>query len=250
MAHRIAGTVAFVSGANRGIGAAQVEALLERGARRVYASARRLESLQWLVDKYGDRVVPVQLDVTSSEQVAAAVTLAPDVTLLVNNAGIVAHQFAPMSDTRYLPALREELETNVVGLHSLTLAFLPVLQATPGAAVVNFSSVAGLSAFAALPTYSASKAAVHSLTQAWRVALAPHGITVHGVYPGPVDTDMARDIPLDKTSAADVANAILDGVEKGIEDILPDPFAAQIGAAYFADPKALERQFASQATAA
>jgi NAD(P)-dependent dehydrogenase (short-subunit alcohol dehydrogenase family) len=248
---RIQGVTAFVTGANRGIGAALVEALLERGAARVYACARRTASLDWLVAKYGARVVPVALDVRNDLQIAAAVQAAPDVQLLINNAGIVGHAFAPIYDNSYLGALRDELGTNVVGLHSLTLAFTPVLTAnastTHGAALVNFSSVAGLASFSAVPTYSASKAAVHSLTQAWRAALAPHHISVHGVYPGPIDTDMAKDIPLEKTPARDVAHAVLDGVEQQVDDIYPDPFSKQMGAEYAASPKSLERAFAAQA---
>jgi NAD(P)-dependent dehydrogenase (short-subunit alcohol dehydrogenase family) len=97
--------------------------------------------------------------------------------------------------------------------------------------------------------YSTSKAAVHSLTQGTRLMLASQGTTVIGVYPGPVDTDMAAAIPLAKTSAADVAGAIVDGIEAGTEEIYPDPMAVTIGSAYAASPKALERQIASQQAA-
>lgn len=249
----IEGVVAFVTGANRGIGAALVEALMARGASRVYATARKPQSLEWLSAKYGSRLVPVELDVRNDLQVAAAVAKAPDVRLLINNAGLVSHAFAPMSDTTYLSALREELNTNVVGLHSLTLAFTPVLKAnsTPraGSAIVNFSSVAGLAAFPSIPTYSASKAAVHSLTQAWRAALGTHGIAVHGVYPGPIDTDMARDIDMPKTSPDAVAHAVLDAIAAGTEDVFPDPMSKEVGANYLADPKAVERAFAAQTAA-
>lgn len=105
--------------------------------------------------------------------------------------------------------------------------------------------MAGLTSFPLFPTYSASKAAVHSLTQAARMLLAASGIRVHGVYPGPVDTEMAADLPFDKTSAEEVARAILDGIEAGADDIFPDPYSARFGTQYAASPKESERQAAA-----
>jgi NAD(P)-dependent dehydrogenase (short-subunit alcohol dehydrogenase family) len=249
MSHQVRGTIAFVTGANRGIGRALVEALLSRGAQKVYAAARRPETLSDLVAAHGPRVVPVGLDVTDEAQVRAAVASAPDVRLLINNAGAVGHGFQPIDDTKYLAALRDELDVNVVGLHAVTSGFLPTLVREPGSAIVNLSSVAGFVNFGLFPTYSAAKAAVHSLTQAYRMGLSARGVSVHGVYPGPVDTDMATGIPFDKTSPQDVASAILDGVEQGIEDILPDPMSAQMGGGFFESPKALERQVAAMGAA-
>jgi NAD(P)-dependent dehydrogenase (short-subunit alcohol dehydrogenase family) len=249
MSQQIAGTVAFVTGANRGIGAALVNALIERGATKVYASARRAESLETLVATHGGKVVPVTLDVTNPDQIAAAVHDASDTRMLFNNAGVVGLGFKPTTDPGYIEALRSELDTNVVGLHAVTLAFAPVLKANGGGAIVNLSSVAAFANFFLFPTYSASKAAVHSLTQAFRLALRADDITVHGVYPGPVDTDMGAELPMEKTSPAVVANAILDGVAAGVEEILPDPMALSFGSAYQADPKALERQVAAMAAA-
>jgi NAD(P)-dependent dehydrogenase (short-subunit alcohol dehydrogenase family) len=94
-------------------------------------------------------------------------------------------------------------------------------------------------------TYSISKAATHSLTQASRTQLAPHDVYVAGVYPGPIDTDMARELPLEKTSPEATAHAILDGIEARREEIFPDPFSVQLGALYGRDPKALEAQYAA-----
>jgi NAD(P)-dependent dehydrogenase (short-subunit alcohol dehydrogenase family) len=108
---------------------------------------------------------------------------------------------------------------------------------------VNISSVAGLAAFPPAASYSASKAALHSLTQATRALLAPQGIQVVGVYPGPIDTDMARPFDIAKTSAWDAAQAILDGLEAGQEDIFPDPMARQVAELFLRDPKGFERQF-------
>lgn len=253
MAHAIAGTVALVTGANRGIGAATVDALVARGAKKVYATARRAASLEPLVVRHGDRVVPLTLDVTDSAQIAAAATQASDVTLLINNAGVAGLGMKPATDVEYLGALRAELDANVVGLHAVTLALVPHLTknatASGSGAIVNLSSIAAFANFPMFPTYSASKAAVHSLTQAMRFALRDAHISVHGVYPGPVDTDMAANNPFDKTSAPDVANAILDGVEQGVEEILPDAMSVQMGAGYEAGPKGLELQVAQMASA-
>ncbi len=245
MSVQIKGTVALVTGANRGIGRALVEALLARGAAKVYAGARKPETLAELVEKSGGRVVPVRLDVTRPNDVRAAAAIADDVRLLINNAGIVAKLGGDVTDANWVTAGRDEFETNVLGALSVTQAFVPALASKPGAAVANLGSVAGFVNFPALASYSVSKAAVHSLTQAIRALLRPRGIYVAGVYPGPIDTDMARDIPFDKTSPAVAANAILDGLEAGREEIFPDPFAEQIGGLFLKDPKALEQQFAA-----
>ena len=107
------------------------------------------------------------------------------------------------------------------------------------------ASIAGLSNFPFYPTYSASKAAVHSLTQAARAHFAAQNTAVHGVYPGPVDTDMSEEIEMEKASAGDVANAILDGLEAGVADIYPDAFAEGFGQQFQVSPKASEEQLAA-----
>jgi NAD(P)-dependent dehydrogenase (short-subunit alcohol dehydrogenase family) len=249
MAVQIAGTTALVTGANRGIGRALVEALLERGAARVYATARRPEALGDLVARYGERVVPVRLDVTRPSEVRAVVAQAGDVRLLINNAGIVAKFGGELTDADWMTAARDEFEVNVLGALSLTQGLAPLLAGRAGAAVVNISSVAGLAAFPAVASYSVSKAALHSLTQATRALLAPHGVHVAGVYPGPIDTDMARPFETVKTAPAAAAHAILDGLEDGREEIFPDPAARELGELFLHDPKALERQFAATVAA-
>jgi NAD(P)-dependent dehydrogenase (short-subunit alcohol dehydrogenase family) len=247
MALQIAGTTALVTGANRGIGRALVEALLERGAARVYATARRPEALGDLVARYGGRVVPVRLDVTRPSEVRAVAAQAGDVRLLINNAGIVAKFGGELTDADWMTAARDEFEVNVLGALSLTQSFAPLLAGR--AAVVNISSVAGLAAFPAVASYSASKAALHSVTQATRALLAPHGVHVAGVYPGPIDTDMARPFETVKTAPEAAAHAILDGLEDGREEIFPDPTARELGELFLHDPKALEQQFAATVTA-
>ena len=242
MANQIKGTTALVTGANRGIGRAITEALLERGAEKVYAAARSPEQVSDLQQKYGARVVPLKLDVTDANQVKQTAEQAADVRVLVNNAGVAAGQ--DLGSEKIVDQARHEMEVNYFAPLSLVSRFAPALGKNGGGAVVNIASVAGLSSFPMFPTYSASKAAVHSLTQASRALLAGQGTSVFGVYPGPVDTDMAAEVEMEKASAAEVARAILDGVEAGREDIFPDPFAEEFGRQFAASPKESEKQLA------
>jgi NAD(P)-dependent dehydrogenase (short-subunit alcohol dehydrogenase family) len=241
----IKGTTALVTGANRGIGRAIVDALLARGAAKVYATARNVDSLKALVAASGGRVVPLQLDVTNPEQIRAAAAAASDVRLLINNAGIVKKMGGDITDPQWIQAGRDEFETNVIGVLAVTQAFTPTLTQRPGGAIVNLASVVSLVNIPVVASYSVSKAAVHSLTQATRAYLAPHQVYVAGVYPGPIDTDMARDFPMEKTSVEVTANAILDGIEARREEIFPDPYSQQLGALYQRDPKAVEIQYAA-----
>ena len=249
MSVQIAGTTALVTGANRGIGRALVEALIERGAAKVYAAARRTDALDDLVARFGDRVVPLRLDVTRPSEVRAVAARATDVRILINNAGIIAKLGGEFTDPAWIDAARDEFEVNVLGAWSVAQAFAPILGQKPGGTVVNISSVAGLAALASGASYSLSKAALRSLTQATRALLGPHGTNVAGVYPGPIDTDMAKPFEIEKTSPSAAAHAILDGIESGQEDIFPDPMARQAGELFLRDPKALERQFAATAVA-
>ncbi len=242
-------TVAFISGANRGIGLGFVEALLARGVRKVYAGARNSASLQALVAAHGGRVVPVQLDVTKPAEITAAAALAGDVTFLINNAGIATGLGASITDPAIVEDGRKEWEVNVQGTLLMTQAFAPVLGRNGGGGLVNIGSVASLASFPPFLTYSMSKAAVHSLTQGTRAHLAKQGTKVFGVYPGPIDTDMAKDLPFEKMSPLDAANAILRGVDAGTEEILPDPVAQQIGGLYATSPKATEQQVVAMAGA-
>lgn len=247
-AYAIKGRTALVTGANRGIGEAIVNALMAAGAKKVYAAARNAKDLEPLMARHGARVVALRLDVTDAAQVAAAAAAAPDVELLVNNAGFAGHTGGAFTDPEWITSGRREMEVNFFGTFAVTQAFAPGLAKNGGGAVINIASVASLVNFALLASYSASKAAAHSLTQATRAMLRDQGTRVFGVYPGPIDTRMAKDIPMDKTSPADAARAIVAGIEAGLEEIFPDPMSQGMGAAYIANPKELERQAsASQA---
>lgn len=246
---QLAGRVALVTGANRGIGRAIVEALLARGARRVYAAARKPEALAELVAAGEGRVVPLRLDITNAAEVRHAVAQADDVDLLINNAGVVSHAFAGFEDATWLDAARQEFETNVVGTLRVSQAFAPVLARHGGGAIANLISVVGLVSFPSLLSYSSSKAALHSITQTTRQLLRGQGTFVAGVYPGPVDTEMTKRLPVPKVSAATAADAILDGLEQGLEEIYPDPFAVEYGDIYAVNPKGLEGRVAAMGVA-
>ncbi len=238
---QINGCAAFVSGANRGLGKALVEALLDRGAARVYAGARRIETVQDLAER-DPRVVPVALDITDAEQVDQAAKLAADATLLVNNGGSLAFADPLTGD---LDAIESDMRTNFVGTISMSRAFAPVLERNGGGAIVNLLSLVVFGAVPPMGGYSASKAAAASITQALRAQLADKGIAVHGVFPGAIDTDMIRNFQIPKTSASDVAAAILDGVEAGQNNIFPDPMSQSGYHAWREDPAAFERQMSS-----
>ena len=239
---RIEGSVALVTGANRGIGRALTEALLERGAEKVYATARDPKTLDALTQQHGPRLVPLRLDVTNTDQVAEAARQAQDVDLLINNAGRV--EPGELTGEAIVDVARREMEVNYFGPLRMLQRFADTL-AQHGGAIVNVNSGAGLANAPILPTYSASKAALHSLTQASRALLAAHGVAVFGVYAGPVDTDLAKGFDLDTTPPQDVANGILDGVEAGNEDIFPDPWAVAFAELFNSSPKDAERQAAA-----
>jgi NAD(P)-dependent dehydrogenase (short-subunit alcohol dehydrogenase family) len=242
-AQKIEGAVALVTGANRGIGRALTEALLARGVKKVYATARNPESLRALRDQ---RLVSLRLDVTDADQIRAVGEAASDVELVFNNAGVALP--GGIADLTVFERARREMEVNYFGPLQLLHRLAPSLARNGGGAVVNIGSTAGLTNVPFIPTYSASKAALHSLTQAARILLGTQGTAVFGVYPGPVDTDMTRGFEMPKSSPRDVAVAILDGIEAGQEDIFPDPFAVDFGRQFASSPKASERQMAAMAS--
>ena len=230
----IADRAVLVTGANRGIGQALVEEALRRGARRVYAGTRQP------LAHTDRRVTPLTLDVTNAAQIQAAVDRVESLDVLVNNAGLALYD--DLSDRA---ALEQHLAVNLFGTHGVTQAFLPLLSRSRGA-IVNVLSVTAFASLPVLPAYSISKAAAFSLSQSLRALLAGRGVRVHAVLTGPVDTDMTRGLDIPKSSAESVARAIFDGVEKGEEDIFPDPMSASMAESWRNGAgKALERQNAA-----
>ena len=237
------GKVALVSGSNRGIGKAITIELLNRGASKVYAGARNVSSLDELKAQYGDRLIPVQLDITNDASITAAAGKVEGLDILVNNAGVAVG--GGLTDENTESSLQANMEVNVFGTIKVVNAFLDQLKKSSQAAIVNVSSIAGLANMAMMGTYSISKAALHSLTQGQRAQLAPANILVSGVYPGPIDTDMAKGFEMEKETPENVAISILDGIAAGVEDIYPDPMSNQVGTFYANNPKAVEQQFSS-----
>jgi NAD(P)-dependent dehydrogenase (short-subunit alcohol dehydrogenase family) len=239
---KIQGSVAFVTGANRGIGKAYVEALLQAGAHRVYAAARTIEALDAVVAIAPDRITPIALDVTNSDQVNAVAQTAQDVTVLVNNAGVLGTGGFFMEKS--IETAQWEMNTNYFGTLAMVRAFAPILQRNGGGAIVNLLSMVSVVNAPVFGSYSASKAALYSLTQGIRAELAQQGTQVIGIFPGPVDTAMAEGVPLEKVAPIAVANASLQAIEQGIEDVYPDAMSQNVFANLQVPLKAVEKQFA------
>jgi NAD(P)-dependent dehydrogenase (short-subunit alcohol dehydrogenase family) len=228
----ITNKVILITGANRGIGRALLDEALRRGAKRVYAATR--SPLQHS-DK---RVTPLTLDVTDTSQIERAAKEVETLDVLINNAGVAIYD-----DLSNLDVIEQHLAVNLLGVLRVSHAFLPQLKRSKGA-IVNNLSLAGLAALPVIPSYSISKAAAFNLTQSLRALLAGHGVTVHSVVLGPVDTDMNRGFNIPKASPACAAQGIFGGLENGEEDIFPDPASQSIAEGWRAGvAKALERQF-------
>ena len=230
---KIENKVVLVTGANRGIGQALVEEALKRGARRVYAGTRQPLA-------HSDSLVtPVSLDVTNAAQIQRAADEINSLDILINNAGIALYDDLSNSD-----AIEQSLAVNLYGPFNVTRTFLPLLRRSKGAIVNNLSLMA-LAPLPITPAYAISKAAAFNMTQSLRALLAGQGVTVHGVFLGPVDTDMTRGFEIPKASPESVAVGIFDGLENGEEDIFPDPASQSIAEGWRTGvAKAFERQYA------
>jgi NAD(P)-dependent dehydrogenase (short-subunit alcohol dehydrogenase family) len=245
---KIQGSIAFVTGTNkpRGIGRAIVEALLSNGASKVYATARTTSQLDDLVAQHNGKVVAVPLDVTDLDAIAALSESYPDVTIIVNNSGY----FSGSTSIGDLDAVKTEMLVNYIAPMAIGKSFASVFANAPSVeedvkptALVNINSILSFISMPGGATYSASKAAAHSLTQAQRRDL-PNSLVV-GVYPGPIDTDMSDRIQMDKTPPSTVANVVMEALSNGTEDILPDPMSKKWYESWRADPKAMEMQMAA-----
>ncbi|WP_158852796.1 SDR family oxidoreductase [Saccharothrix deserti] len=230
---KIANSVALVTGANRGIGRHFARQLLERGAAKVYATARNPD----LVDVPGVEVL--RLDITDPATVAAAATAARDVTLLVNNAGLITGENLVTGDPA---AIKLEMDTHFYGTLDVIRAFAPVLATNGGGAILNVLSSMSWVSYDRATAYSAAKAAQWSLTNGIRVELAGQGTLVAGLHLGPTDTDMTAGLDMPKNDPADVVRAALDGIEAGRIEVLADEGVVALKAALSADPSALYPQ--------
>lgn len=219
--------VVLVTGANRGLGLAFAKEALARGARKVYAGARDPDSVTL------PGVIPVRLDVTKPDEVAAAAHQLRDVSLLVNNAGI--GELGSLLQPDAIEALQRHMNTNVVGVLRMAQAFAPVLAAQGGGAMINVLSIVSWFNSGFLPTYAISKSAAWSLTNGLRNELRAQGTQVLGLHMGFVDTDLVRDIQAPKTPPELIVTRTLDALAAGRSEVLGDDVARQIKQGLSAD---------------
>lgn len=224
----------LITGANRGIGRALVQDALRRGAKRVYAGMRSASA----ITDY--RATPLTLDITNASQIQEAAAKVDTLDVLINNAGIASYD-----DLTNLDVVERHLAVNFLGPLKMINAFLPQLKRSKGA-IVNNLSTAGFAPIPVVPSYSISKAAAFNMSQSLRALLASEGVTVHAVVLGPIDTEMSRGLDVPKTSPEVAAAGIFEGLEKGEDEIFPDPAAQSIAEGWRGGAvKALERQFAA-----
>jgi NAD(P)-dependent dehydrogenase (short-subunit alcohol dehydrogenase family) len=230
---KISGSTALVTGANRGLGQALVQALRDAGCRKIYAAARHVDGIAAAAT-----VEPVRLDITKDEQVSAVAARCGDVDLLINNAGVAA--FTPLLGAPTADNARLEMETNYFGTLAMCRGFAPVLAKNGGGALVNILSVTSWFSAPLQGSYCASKAAAWSLTKAARFELRAQGTQVVGVYAGYIDTGMTAGLSIAKTRPQDIAARVLAGIEAGTEEILADERAHNVQAELLKDSSAFD----------
>lgn len=235
---RVTGSVALVTGANRGIGAAFLSELAKRGAKKIYAAVRDPSSMKM---RAPDECVTA--DITDGRSVEALARRCTDVTLLINNAGVNFN--TPLVGHPALENARAEMETNYFGTLRVIRAFAPILKQNGGGAIVNMLSITGRVNIPLMGSLSASKAACISMTAGVRAELARQGTQVLGAMPGAVDTRMTAGFPGPKSAPAEIAYEILDALEADLDEVYPGAMAKQVMDAFTRDRRAIEREFAS-----
>lgn len=221
-------SVAFVTGANRGLGLAYAKALLAAGARKVYAGARDPSSVTL------DGVVPVKLDVTSAADIAAAAVTCGDVNIVINNAGIIGG--TPLLGADGDMALSDVLDTNLLGILAVSRAFAPILGSNGGGALINMLSALSWISMPNSGAYSVSKAAAWALTNGLRHELRAQGTLVIGVHAGYIDTDMVKGVDAPKTRPQDIALAVIRAIESDAPEVLADDTARYVKQGLTASP--------------
>ncbi|OJJ13923.1 hypothetical protein BKI52_44970 [marine bacterium AO1-C] len=208
--------VVLITGANRGIGKSLVQAALQKGAKKVYATSRDLKKMPNFADQ---RVVSLALDITNNDQIIETAKQTTDVQILINNAGVLT---AGNILEGAINDIKNDLDVNFYGTIHMMRAFAPILANNAPARIINIASIVAYSPLPTIAGYSASKAALFSATLSARIELAKKGVTVHAVNPGAIDTDMNKGSDWDMASADDVATTILDQVENEELDIIPE----------------------------
>ncbi|MEC4719902.1 SDR family oxidoreductase [Noviherbaspirillum sp. CPCC 100848] len=217
---KLQGATVLITGANRGLGLAFAREALVRGARKVYAAARDPSQVTL------PGVTPVRLDVTKPDEVENAARECPDVTVVINNAGIAGFDSVTGADAEEV--LNRYFETNVLGVARVSRAFAPVLKRNGGGALLNVLSVASWKSSPMLGAYSVSKAAAWGLTNALRNDLRLQNTQVTGLHVGLIDTDLTRDIDAPKSSPDTIVSRALDAFEQGAGEVLADDVTRQV----------------------
>jgi NAD(P)-dependent dehydrogenase (short-subunit alcohol dehydrogenase family) len=225
---QIEGSVALVTGANRGLGKAYAMALLTGGAAKVYAGAREPSAIA------DPRLLPVRLDVTKPDDITAAAALCRDVNLLINNAGVMYS--SPMLADGSDAAMRREMEVGVFGVLGMIRAFAPILKQNGGGAIVNVLSVVSWFTLPFNATYCAVKHAALAVTEGARIELKAQGTRVLAVHAGFIDTDMAAGVTQPKTPPQQVADRTLEALRSGDDLVLADDRAHHVWQATRSDP--------------
>jgi NAD(P)-dependent dehydrogenase (short-subunit alcohol dehydrogenase family) len=208
----IRGKIAFVSGANRGLGRVFVKLLLEAGASKVYAAARDISSIEL------PGAHPIELDITNQQNVAAAAHQCPDVEILINNAGVL--KYGSLLSDDGAASLRMQFETNAIGTLQMAQAFAPVLGKNGGGAMINILSVLSWLNISESGAYSASKAAEWSLTNGLRDELSTQNTLVMAVHPGYIDTDMAAGVDADKSTPEEVVQMTFEALRSNQLEVI------------------------------
>lgn len=229
--------VILITGANRGIGKSLVKSSLEKGAKKVYATSRDLSKMP----DFGDeRVVILECDITNNAQILKITEQTKDVEVLINNAGILSQGNILEGE---ISAVENDMKVNYYGTINMMRAFAPILVKNGPAKIVNMVSIVAYSSFPSLAGYSASKSALFSATQSVRIELAKKGITVHVVNPGAIDTDMNKGSDWDMPAPDAIAKIILDKVEAGELDIVPDEIGLGMFNAWKEEPSKLAKMY-------
>lgn len=231
MTYDIAGKTVLITGANRGIGKVLVESFIANGAAKVYAAVRKLDSVAPLVAQYSNKVVPLYLDLLDAPSIQTAAQTAHDVQIVVSNAG--AFQAVTSLDDDAISSLDTLMNVNVYGLIRLAQAFAPVLKANGGGVFAQLNSVVSIKTFPEFTTYSVSKAAAYSITQALREQLGAQGTRVVSIHPGPIATDMGDDAGfVGAASPTLVAEALFRALNEDEFHVFPDAMAQEVGSVY------------------
>ena len=239
---KLENAVVLVTGANGGLGGHWIQGLHNTGVSKIYACARNTQKLNNIVTTDPQKIVAVELDISDETSIAKAAAQCSDVTLLINNAGILFNQgFIASKD---LSAARTEIEINYFGTLAMCRAFAPILKMNGGGAIINMLTILAKVNLPANGSYCAAKAATFSMTQGVRAELANQGTLVIGVMPATVDTGMSKDYPTPKVSPVEVVREALQAVVNGVEDVYPGEQAKDLAAQLLSDPKAVEKALA------